>query len=286
VQGVSLSRSGPESMRVRQVAERCEAVLRGCRSPKRAASRPMAEWSLPLLGTSLSARCGLPGDQLAFPRVDKPIAHMSHVVLLGDSTLDNASYTAGGPDVISQVRQLLPPGWKATLSAIDGSTTEEIPEQLESMPDDATHLILSVGGNNAILRADILEKPVASTGEAFHLLSSVAEEFEKQYKQALSTCLSRRLPLAVCTIYHGNFEDDVFRRRAIVALTLFNDAIVRCAAGHQLLVIDLRFVCNAPQDFANPIEPSAIGGAKIARAIVTAVMEPSATKRRSQIATS
>ena len=223
---------------------------------------------------------------VSLPESRQPDRHMSHVVLLGDSTLDNASYTAGGPDVISQVRQLLPPGWKATLSAVDGSTTEDIPEQLESMPDDATHLILSIGGNNAILRADILEKPVASTGEAFHLLSAVAEEFEKQYRKALTTCLSRRLPLAACTIYHGNFEDEVFRRRAIVALTLFNDAIVRCAAEHQLLVIDLRFVCNAPLDFANPIEPSAIGGAKIARAIVTAVMEPSATKRRSQIATS
>jgi hypothetical protein len=159
-------------------------------------------------------------------------------------TFDDASYTAGGPDVISQVQQLLPPGWKATLSAVDGSTTEEIPEQLESIPDDATHLILSVGGNNAILRADILEKPVASTGEAFHLLSAVAEEFEKQYRKALSTCLSRGLPLAVCTIYHDNFEDEVFRRRAIVALTLFNDAIVRCAAEHQLFVIDLRFVAT------------------------------------------
>jgi hypothetical protein len=229
---------------------------------------------------------GLPRDQLAFPKAANPIAQMSHVVLLGDSTLDNASYTAGGPDVISQVRQLLPPGWKATLSAVDGSTTEEISEQLESIPDDATHLILSVGGNNAILRADILEKPVVSTGEAFQLLSAVAEEFEKQYRKALFTCLGRGLPLAVCTIYHGNFDDEVFRRRAIVALTLFNDVIVRCAAEHLLFVIDLRFVCNAAPDFANPIEPSAIGGAKIARAIVTAVMEPSATKRRSQIATS
>lgn len=211
---------------------------------------------------------------------------MPHVVLLGDSTFDNASYTAGGPDVISQVRQLLPPGWKATLSAVDGSTTEEIPGQLESIPDDATHLVLSVGGNNAILRADILDRPVASAGEAFQLLSAVGEEFEKQYRNSLVACLSRRLPLVVCTIYHGNFEDDVFRRRAIVALTVFNDVIIRCAAQHQLVVIDLRFVCNAPVDFANPIEPSTIGGAKIARAIVNAVLEPSATRGHARIATS
>jgi hypothetical protein len=33
---------------------------------------------------------------------------MTHIVLLGDSIFDNSPYTAGGPDVISQVRQLLP----------------------------------------------------------------------------------------------------------------------------------------------------------------------------------
>jgi hypothetical protein len=33
-------------------------------------------------------------------------------------------------------------------------------------------------------------------------------------------------------------------------------------------VIDLRFVCSSPEDYANPIEPSSKGGAKIARCIV------------------
>jgi hypothetical protein len=33
---------------------------------------------------------------------------MMHIVLLGDSVVDNAAYTNGGPDVIAQVRQLLP----------------------------------------------------------------------------------------------------------------------------------------------------------------------------------
>jgi hypothetical protein len=48
---------------------------------------------------------------------------MPHIVLLGDSILDNASYTSGGPDVISQVREILPKDWKATLLAVDGAVT-------------------------------------------------------------------------------------------------------------------------------------------------------------------
>ena len=39
---------------------------------------------------------------------------MPHVVLIGDSIFDNAAYTRGGPDVVSQVRGLLPRGWEAT----------------------------------------------------------------------------------------------------------------------------------------------------------------------------
>lgn len=55
---------------------------------------------------------------------------MTHIVLLGDSIFDNAHYTEGGPDVISQVRQLLPKGWRASLLAVDGATTEDVPSQL------------------------------------------------------------------------------------------------------------------------------------------------------------
>jgi hypothetical protein len=37
-----------------------------------------------------------------------------HVVLLGDSVLDNAGYLGGrGPDVVTQLRARLPAGWRA-----------------------------------------------------------------------------------------------------------------------------------------------------------------------------
>ena len=49
---------------------------------------------------------------------------------------------------------------------------------------------------------------------------------------------------------------------------VFNDVILRVGIEFGLAMIDLRFVCSSPADYANPIEPSSIGGAKIARAIV------------------
>lgn len=68
---------------------------------------------------------------------------MPHLILLGDSILDNGAYTNGQPPVIDQLRGHLPAGWKATLAAIDGSTTDDIPTQLAGLPGDATHLVLS-----------------------------------------------------------------------------------------------------------------------------------------------
>ena len=76
---------------------------------------------------------------------------MPHVVLVGDSIFDNAAYTDGGPDVVSQVRGLLPPGWDATLLAVDGAITDGVAGQLARLPEQATHLVLSVGGNNALM---------------------------------------------------------------------------------------------------------------------------------------
>lgn len=44
---------------------------------------------------------------------------MPHVVLLGDSIFDNLKYVQPEPDVVSQLREVLPAGWKASLRAVD-----------------------------------------------------------------------------------------------------------------------------------------------------------------------
>jgi hypothetical protein len=204
---------------------------------------------------------------------------MSHLVLLGDSIFDNASYTAGGPDVVTQVRAQLPLGWTATLAALDGSSSQEVAAQLVHLPADATHLVLSIGGNDALMASGLLDEPVYSSADALRLIGASVREFESRYRAAVAACLARGLPLVVCTIYNGNFPDPDYRGRVVVALSAFNDAIVRTACAHGLDVIDLRAVCDLPQDYANPIEPSSVGGAKIARAIarlVTGAATPAA----------
>jgi hypothetical protein len=198
---------------------------------------------------------------------------LTHIVLLGDSILDNVAYTKGGPEVIAQVRELIPNGWSATLLAVDGSTTEEVPTQVLRLPTGATHLILSVGGNDAIMNSDVLLEKFASVESALAKLTEVSSRFETKYRRAISACRQTSLPLTVCTIYNGNFDDPVYQRLASTALMVFNDAILRVAFEHGLSVIDLRFVCSSPDDYANPIEPSSKGGAKIAQCIVSSVRQ-------------
>jgi|SRR5215470_8983960 len=196
---------------------------------------------------------------------------MTHIVLLGDSIFDNASYTRGGPDVTAQVREILPKGWKASLLAVDGSVTLNVPDQLLRLPHDATHLMLSVGGNDVLMKSDILHTPVRSTSEALTMLADVAGRFEENYRFAVDACLRRKLPLALCTIYNGCFDDGALQRTITTALKVFNDTILRVGFEFCLPIIDLRYICASAADFANPIEPSSLGGAKIARAIVNVV---------------
>jgi hypothetical protein len=206
-----------------------------------------------------------------------------HVVLLGDSIFDNGAYTKGRPDVISQVRQLLPTGWQASLLAVDGATTESVPSQLQRLPRDASHLVLSVGGNDVLKSSNVLDARANSVSQAVAALADVSQAFEEKYHRVVAACRQLSLPLTLCTVYNGSFPDRVFQRLASTALMVFNDVILRVGIEYGLAIIDLRFVCSAAADYANPIEPSSIGGAKIARTIVNLVLQRHAENKGARV---
>ena len=104
---------------------------------------------------------------------------MKHVALLGDSVFDNGAYVGGGLDVVTQLRQRLPAGWRATLAAVDGSVIRDIPHQLERVPDDATHLVISVGGNHALGFSAVLGAPSRSVADTLEKLAAIRSEMEK-----------------------------------------------------------------------------------------------------------
>jgi hypothetical protein len=115
-----------------------------------------------------------------------------------------------------------------------------------------------------------MQSKVSSVIEAAGMLADWQAGFRREYRRMVNLLLSRRTPLALATIYDGVPGLAPGLR---TALAPFNDVILREAAAHRLPVLDLRLVCDHPDDYAavSPIEPSSAGGAKIAAAIAQLV---------------
>lgn len=207
---------------------------------------------------------------------------MPHVALLGDSIFDNGSYVPGEPDVVRQLRARLPAEWAATLLAVDGAVTESVTGQLRRLPPNATHLVVSVGGNDALRHIRVLEERASSVAEALKRLAEIGQAFGQAYQAMLDAVSGLGLPIALCTIYDPRFADPPLRRLAFWALAFFNDVILRQAIARGLPILDLRLVCDRDEDFANPIEPSAKGGEKIAAGIARLLTEHDFTRGRTE----
>lgn len=196
---------------------------------------------------------------------------MNHLILLGDSIFDNASYVSGGPSVIEQVKRELLPDWKATLLAVDGDTTSDILLQLRRVPSDTTHFVLSVGGNDALGCIASLEAPSTSVRQALVSLNRIKSEFQANCRALHAELAATGIPLMVCTIYDAVPGLPPELR---TALGMFNDVIISEVAARGLPVLDLRLICTDPGDYSaeSPIEPSSQGGAKLAKSLVGAVV--------------
>jgi len=194
----------------------------------------------------------------------------AHITLLGDSIFDNAAYTGREPDVISHLRAILPAGWQATLCAVDGATTTSLHAQIPHIPAAATHIVVAIGGNDALQHVDLLDARISSSAAFLNTFADRVDRFEHSYRDALEGVLGAGRDTTLCTIYNGRLEDRQ-ARAARLALTAFNDVILRFAFERRLRAIELRLVCTDSTDYANPIEPSGRGGLKIARAIAQAV---------------
>ena len=202
-----------------------------------------------------------------------------HIVLAGDSIFDNGSYVPGQPDVAQQLRNQLGEDSNVTLLAIDGDVTKDVHNQLTQLPEDTSHLFISVGGNDALGQLHIFTDPVSSVGEGFLKFSRVQTTFQQEYKAMLENALSLNIPTTICTIYKPCFyHPDMSRVESYVgngvsntdlqnvsvtALTAFNDVILQEAVTKGIPVMDLRVMYDNVADYANPIEPSTIGGQKM-----------------------
>ena len=220
------------------------------------------------------------------------------LLLLGDSIIDNKSYVLPGElDVTEHLKKLYSdqPGILITNNAVDGDTMFNLEyKHLDSEEvENASHIVVSIGGNDLLHNISFLQK----TSELSEVLgkdarigkwgarelnpsrNKVFEEtyfeiikpFTKQYETIVANLSSHRANLLLCTVYEGDLVDsDEFsdvNNSSKTMVSIFNDIVYRTANKYHADVLELRDIFVRPEDYANPIEPSHIGGGKLAKAI-------------------
>ena len=188
---------------------------------------------------------------------------MRHAVLLGDSIFDNGVYVPDGPAFVDQLRAALSEEWKVSLLAVDGHVTVDVEAQLTRLPPDSTHLVVSCGGNDALNYLPILAQGAQSVAEVLSNFAQIRSDFGQTYRRMLEKVVAKQRDVAICTVYDCIPD---LEPMAHAALSMFNEVILREAISARVTIIDLRLVCTERSDYSelSPIEPSQMGGAKIA----------------------
>jgi hypothetical protein len=80
-----------------------------------------------------------------------------------------------------------------------------VPRQLERLPREATLLVVSAGGNDALREAGVLQNPAGTVGDVVLQLAQAQARFAERYEAMLDSVLAAGSATAVCTIYDANY---------------------------------------------------------------------------------
>jgi len=200
---------------------------------------------------------------------------MTSITLLRDSIIDNKTYVQQQEYSVLEHLQNISKNEFLQL-AYDGDTTVNVLErQLQSQEvAKSSHLVLSIGGNDLLQNILFLhEGPIENINKA---LSDVHKQILKPLEQRFETIVeklsSHRANLLLCTVYEGDLgRTDEFRDvldSSKIMVSSFNDTVYKTASKYNADVLELRHIFTSPEDYANPIEPSHVGGERLAQAIM------------------
>ncbi len=203
------------------------------------------------------------------------MACMNKVVLFGDSIIDNKTYVSHGEfSVLEHLENIS--NYEYIQVAYDGHTTFDVQnKQLHlSTIVKPSHIVLSVGGNDLLQNLPYLSKgPVSNVNEAVSgIQQHIFEPLEQRFETIIEELSSQRANLLICTVYEGDLgRTDEFKDvldSSKIMVSSFNDIVYKTAKKYNADVLELREIFISSDDYANPIEPSHIGGEKLAKSIV------------------
>ena len=207
---------------------------------------------------------------------------MSYITLLGDSIIDNKTYVQKGElSVLEHLENISE--YEYTQLAFDGDTTLNVLNGQLLSPGIATssHLVLSIGGNDLLQNLSFLyEGPVDKINDAVAGVQQyIFKPLEQRFETIIEKLSSHRANLLLCTVYEGDLgRTDEFRDvldSSKIMVSSFNDIVYKTARKYNADVLELRHIFTSPDDYANPIEPSHIGGEKLAQAITDWIQKTS-----------
>ena len=188
-----------------------------------------------------------------------------HLALLGDA-LQNIDLGPG--DIESALIAVPRNQWRLTVLH---PTQLLRPSCVSAIPDDATHIVISLEGGWAIATSQMLEAPASSVRDALGTLAAIADQFEGMFTGMVAAARETGLPCVICTMVPARFARPEDQRVTSAALAIFNDRVLSCAFGAGLPLVDLRLVCNEDADFATETLLSRAGVRKAANAIRAAL---------------
>jgi len=195
-----------------------------------------------------------------------------YVSLLGDSIIDNKVYV--GDDELSVTEHLQHnSSSNFTMIAVDGDTTEDVLEnQLDNLKEPVSHIVLSIGGNDLLQNLHLLQDETSGMKFALEKSSELIGEIQENYTKILEHLSNYDTKVLLCTVYEGDLKSDVmlaqFDKAGQAMLKMHNDTVYYLASKFEVDVLELRNIFTNKEDYANPIEPSHIGGEKLAKAII------------------
>lgn len=211
------------------------------------------------------------------PREEGSLDVIRHLVLLGDA-LQNIDLGGGQIESALVPRPRNP--WKLTvLQALPRLQRGHVRE----IPEDATHVVVSIEGAWAIEASGLLRAGTHTIGEALEALCAAADEFEGILGGLIAAAQETGLPTVVCTLVPDRFAKPSQHRIAATALAIFNDRVLLRAFAAGLPIVDLRRVCDEDADYASETLLSRAGVRKAANVIRAALYEVSRSVERTRV---
>ena len=200
---------------------------------------------------------------------------IKNVYLIGDSIIKNDLYVSKEKSVENHINNLLKSNKSGEIDdnlrinvnnlAVDNSVINDIYDQIKFIPEDSKDMnviILSVGGN------DILRKYVYMYNTDFVGLTTLFNKYKQLVERIKSRFPEPDYKLVIMNIYYP--PDKQMFSPFYPHIKEWNKSIDNLVnkSNNDIGLIRIDEKITDKEDFVNKIEPSEIGGEKIAREII------------------